>query len=122
MSEVHRRDCEVMLRRGHRSTTVDRLDKIGWALFFIWVGTGFLLDLGWGLGLFGIGVIILGGQLARKLFNLRLEGCWVVCGALFVMGGLWSLFGVTLPLVPILLIAAGIALLISSFSRKQEAQ
>ena len=120
MSEVNRRGCEGMLRTGHQSTTADRIDKIGWALFFIWVGTGFLLDLGWGLGLFGIGVIILGGQVARKLFNLRLEGCWVVCGTLFLLGGLWSLFGVTLPLLPILLIAAGIALLISSLTRKQE--
>ena len=120
MSEVNMRHCEGMLRTGHQGPTAERLDKIGWALFFIWVGTGFLLDLGWGLGLFGIGVIILGGQFARKLFNVGLEGCWVVCGALFLMGGLWSLFGVTLPLLPILLIAAGIALLISSFARKHQ--
>ena len=111
-------DSQGVVQTGHQGMTADRLDKIGWALFFIWVGTGFLLDLGWGLGFFGIGVIVLGGQAARKLFNLRLEGCWVVCGVLFLLGGLWTLFGVTLPLLPILLIAAGIALLISSFTRK----
>lgn len=36
------------------------LDTVGCALFFIWVGIAFLADVGWGVGLIGIGVIILG--------------------------------------------------------------
>ena len=93
-------------------------DAIGWALFFIWVGTGFQLDVGWGVGLVGIGAIVLGGQVARRYSHLKLEAGWVVCGSLFLLGGLWELFGVTLPLFPVLFIVAGLALLISTLSRK----
>ncbi len=36
------------------------LDAVGWALFFIWTGVALLADLGWGVGLIGVGLIILG--------------------------------------------------------------
>jgi hypothetical protein len=61
----------------------------------------------------GVGVITLAVQVVRKYLNLKLEGFWVVIGLLFVVGGLWELFEPDLPLVPILLIVAGAALLIS---------
>jgi hypothetical protein len=97
------------------SDLAKKLDAAGWGLFFVWVGIAFLANLDLGVGLLGVGVITLGGQAARKHFNLKLEGFWVVVGLLFVVGGLWAWFGVELPLVPILLVAAGLALLVSAF-------
>lgn len=94
-----------------------KLDAAGWALFFIWVGIALLLDVGWGTGLLGIGVVTLLGQGARKYFGLCLEGFWLVVGLLFMLGGVWHLVQVELNLVPILLIIAGVALLVSIFRR-----
>lgn len=94
-----------------------KLDAVGWGLFFVWVGVALFADVGWGLGLLGVGIITLGGQLARKYFGLAFEGFWAVVGLLFVVGGVWELLGVRFSLVPIVLIVAGIALLLSATRR-----
>ena len=95
-----------------------RLDAAGWGLFFIWVGVSLLMDLGSGVGLVGVAAIILLGQAARRRFGLRLEKFWVVVGVLFLLGGIWELYQVQVGLVPILLIVAGGALLLSLFRRR----
>ncbi len=94
-----------------------KLGAAGWGLFIIWIGISFLASLDAWIALLGIGVITLGIQLARKSVGLSLEGFWVVIGFLFVLGGVWSLLGTTVPLLPILLIVAGLALVISIFKR-----
>ncbi|UCE05202.1 MAG: hypothetical protein JSW07_16505 [bacterium] len=96
-----------------------KLDVAGWGLFFIWIGIAFLANFGFALGLLGVGIITLGGQAAHKYFDLKIEGFWVVVGLLFVIGGIWDLFELKLPLVPILIILAGIVLLISVFWGKR---
>lgn len=92
-----------------------RLSTIGWGLFVIWVGVAMLADLDVGIALLGIGIITLGIQVARLSIGLALEGFWVVLGLLFVVGAIWQLMAVDLPLVPVLLIGAGVALLLASF-------
>ncbi|MGB2981475.1 MAG: hypothetical protein WBC77_09525 [Candidatus Zixiibacteriota bacterium] len=99
-----------------------KLDAVGWGLFFIWVGIAFLADLGMGVGLLGVGLITLGGQVARRHFNLNLEGFWVVVGLLFVVGGLWNLIEAKIALVPLLLIVAGLAVLVSAFWGKPRSE
>lgn len=91
----------------------NKLDAVGWGLFFIWIGIAFLTDVDVGVGLLGVGVITLGMQAVRQYFKLKLKGFWVVVGLFFLAGGLWELFAVKLPLVPILLIMAGLILLVS---------
>ena len=110
----HKEDFDTAERRA----LADKLDTAGWGLFFIWIGIAFLANVGIGTGLLGVGIIILAEQLTRKLFKLRLEGFWVVAGLAFAVGGMWELFDVKLPLVPILLIVAGIVLLASVISGK----
>jgi hypothetical protein len=95
-----------------------KLSAVGWALFFIWIGISFLANLGVGLGLLGVGIITLGIQLIRKAYKLKLEGFWVVIGLLFLLGGLGNLLEVTIPIVPIVLILAGITLLYSIIKKK----
>jgi hypothetical protein len=87
------------------------LEVAGWALFFIWIGISFLAKFHIGVGLVGIALITLGGQIARKFYGLKLEGFWVIVGLLFLLGGIWELFTPKIPLVPILLIVAGAVLL-----------
>jgi hypothetical protein len=101
-----------------RRVTAHKLDAIGWGLFFIWVGIAVLAKLSWGIGLVGVGVLVFGGQLARKYVGLTFEAFWAVCGALFVIGGIWELLSVRVSLVPVLAIAAGAALLVSALRGK----
>ena len=94
-----------------------KLDAAAWGLFFVWVGVALIANIGWGPGLVGVGVITLGGQLARKYLSLTVERFWVAVGLLFVLGGVWELLGLRFSLVPILLIVAGVALLLSAVRR-----
>jgi len=90
-----------------------QLRAIGWGLFFIWMGLALLMDVGWGAGLLGAGIIIVGEQLARQYFHLKRYSFWTAIGVLFLLGGLWELFGIRVGLGPILCILVGIAFLFS---------
>ncbi len=107
------RYCDQMM--GNRTALDRKLEAAAWGLFFIWAGAAFLTHIGWGAGLLGVGIITLGAQAARKYLGLKWEGFWIVVGFLFLIGGIWMLFHIHLGLVPILCIAAGVALLVSIF-------
>ncbi len=66
MSET-RNDQEVTTNR--RPKLDRRLDAMGWGLFFVWMGIAVLADVGWGVGLLGVGLIILGGLVAREYLS-----------------------------------------------------
>ena len=117
MSEESKQEIEEPERRRSHELA-GKLSSVGWALFLIWIGIAFLANLGFGVGLLGVGVITLGVQAARRFCGLKLEGLWVVIGLLFVVGGLWEVFELRLPLVPVVLIVAGLALLVSVFRSK----
>lgn len=95
-----------------------KLDAAGWGLFFLWMGIALLADVGWGVGLLGVGIITLGGQAARQYFGIGLEGFWVVVGFLFLAGGFWELAAIQFSMVPFLLILAGMAVLASTFRKR----
>ncbi len=97
----------------------DRLDAIGWGLFFVWVGVALFSDLSTGVGLLGVGVITLGMQAVRKYFGLALESFWLVIGVLFTLGGIWGLYNVNISLAPLILVAVGLFLLLSALKRKK---
>lgn len=94
-----------------------RLDVAAWGLFFMWLGVALIANVGWGPALLGVGVITLGGQLARRSFKLGVERFWVAVGALFVLGGVWALVDIRFSLVPVVLIVAGAALLLSAMRK-----
>jgi hypothetical protein len=87
-----------------------------WGVFFVWIGIAFLADLSWGVWLVGVGAILLGAQLARRFLALRIEGFWIVAGALFVIGGLTEVYplAMDIPLIPLLCILAGVGLLVKA--------
>lgn len=107
--------------------SVRKLKAVGWGLFFIWTGIAFLADVGWGVGLVGVGVIALGSQVARKFLAIPIERFGLVIGIVFVTCGLWELLSVQIGeaqipggLLPILSIVAGIALVGSALLRKPQ--
>lgn len=109
----------ITTQGGH--TTAHKLDVFAWSFFFIWIGIALLSNLGWGVGLVGVGIIILGKQVTRKYLALTFEAFGLFCGALFVLGGVWELLSVRISLVPVVCIAAGLALLLSAlFGRATE--
>lgn len=95
-----------------------RLSAIGWGLFFIWIGVVYLQDYGSAVGLLGVGIITLVMQAFRRIGGLAMEAFWVVIGLLFTLGGLWAIFEIDAPLVPIVLILAGLVLILSILRRK----
>jgi hypothetical protein len=113
-----------MVESDHDQMVVNRgalnrkLEAAGWGLVFIWIGIALFVHVGWGMGLLGVGIITLGAQLARKYFDLKLEGFWIAVGFLFVVGGICKLFNAHLGFVPILCIVAGTALLVSVLVRR----
>lgn len=110
-------DFEKMTQFMERQDRSSMFDAIGWALFFIWVGVAWLMEVGLGYGLLGVGVLTLVMQGARYLRDVRIEGFWVVVGLAFFVGGFWEIWSVAIPLVPVVLIAVGIALLIWRLGR-----
>ena len=108
MVELHR-EAQAELE-----ATAKKLEAIGWGAFFVWIGFVFLvgIDAGWALAV--IGLITLTMQVARVAAGLRYEGFWIVVGSCFLLGGIWQLVQVQLPLFPILLILAGVALILAT--------
>ncbi|MEE9443535.1 MAG: hypothetical protein V3V99_12800 [candidate division Zixibacteria bacterium] len=97
-----------------------KLGTLGWGLFFIWIGIGFLAELDIGISLIGIGVITLVIQLLRRSFSLAIEGFWFVVGVLFIIGGIWTQYEPDIPLIAIVLIVAGLLLLVSAMRKKKK--
>jgi len=88
------------------------LDSMARAIFIIWIGIAMLLAISWGWFLVGLGILILAAQLARTLMNIRIEGFRVAWGAVFLIGGLWTVLNLaSWPLAPIVLILVGVVLL-----------
>ena len=103
-------------RRAEPDVVAPKLEVVGWGLFFMWAGVAFLGSVPSGVAVFGVGVITLGMQLTRRMYRLSFQGFWVVMGCLFVIAGLcWEELVVGIPLIPILFLAAGAALLWSVY-------
>lgn len=103
-----------------RNEIAVRLDSTGWGLFFLWVGVSFLLDVGWGIGLLGVGILTLAMQALRRAFGLQIQCFWVVVGSGFTLAGVLELGAIDVAILPILLMAVGVLVLVSAFRRTQE--
>jgi hypothetical protein len=107
-------ETRVELDATRKRRAAQKLEAASWGVFFIWVGICFLMDVGWGIGLLGVGLITLGGQVGRQFFGLPLEGCWVVMGLFFLLGGIWDLAKIEISLVSVALVVVGAVLVLSA--------
>jgi hypothetical protein len=111
MATIQQRPIGAGREHGHR-----QLSAIGWGLLFIWVGVAILAQVGWG---YGVGVIILASQVAHlAIGGARFDVFSTVVGLIFLLGGIWVLFGIQVGLVPVLCIAAGVALMLSALTSR----
>lgn len=104
--------------------TIDySLDTIAWGAFFIWWGINELfVTLPEGIGIFGLGVILLGLNLVRFLKGIPTRTFTIILGILaFLWGGL-ELVGAILnlpfelPIFAILLFVLGLSLIADQFT------
>ena len=100
-------------------TSNRKVTRAGWGVLLIWAGIALLLNLGWGVGLVGAGAIVLALQAIRGYLGLRWDWFGVVAGLILVICGVWNVFDVSVHLVPVLCIVAGVALLVSTWATKR---
>lgn len=100
---------------GERSSDVARAV---WGVLLIWAGAVVFLRWGWGVGFLGAGAILLGAQAVRRYLRLKVDGFGLVAGGLLALCGVVSLFQVAIDLVPLLIIAVGVVLLVSTFTAR----
>jgi hypothetical protein len=100
-----------------------RLETIGWALFLIMIGgIGLIPDeqVPEGVWLIGVGLIMLGLNLARYLNQIRMSGFTLVLGILALLSGLGDLFGLEMPVFAILLILIGAGMLLRPILEREQ--
>lgn len=112
-----------------RISTNRNFETIAWGLFFIWWGVadsdlGLVTSLPHGAGWIGIGLILIGLNVARVLNHIPISGFTSTLGILTLsLGGLKltrSLLGlppIELSLFPILLVALGIFLMLRELTQ-----
>jgi predicted permease len=94
-----------------------RLEDIGWGLFLFMIGVLLLLPselVSQGAWLIGAGLIMLGLNAIRYLNHISISWVTVTLGFVAMLVGLASFFGLRLPLFAILLAAAGAGIIIKS--------
>jgi len=100
-----------------------RLESIGWGLFLIMLGATGLVPrevVPQGVWSIGVGVILLGLNVARYSYGIRMSGFTVALGILALLTGIAELFGVDLPIFAILLIIVGASMFLYPwFEEKQ---
>jgi len=99
-----------------------RLETIGWALFLIMIGGMGLVPatlVPGGTWLIGVGLIMLGLNVARYLSGISMSGFTIVLGILALLSGIGDFLRVQLPLFPILLILVGANILLKPLFEKK---
>ena len=97
-----------------------RLESISWGLFLIMLG-GFALlkSVPEGTWLVGAGVIMLGLNALRLLFGIRIGWTTVILGTVALLSGLGSVYGVSIPVGPLLIILIGLAIIVRAMDRSR---
>jgi cytosine/uracil/thiamine/allantoin permease len=97
-----------------------RLESISWGLFLIMLG-GFALlkSVPEGTWLVGAGVIMLGLNGLRLLFGIRIGWTTVILGTVALLSGLGSVYGVSIPVGPMLVILIGLAIILRALDRSR---
>jgi len=112
---------------GDRHALDKRLESLGWGLFLIMIGGLWLmpddsLPEGTGLigtGLIGTGLIILGLAAVRYVNDIQVSRFWTSLGVIALGVGTGEVLGLDIPVVPILLIIIGAAILLKPLIRRK---
>ena len=101
----------------------ERLEHFGWALFLITLGILMLLPGRWdldGTWLLTAGAIMIGLNIARKKFGIKVSYTTIVLGIIAFMLGIDDFFNLDITLFPVVLIILGVGIMIKSFLQKEK--
>ena len=94
-----------------------QLEGAGWALLLIMIGGLWLIpNVPEGVWLIGAGLIMVGVNIVRYLYGIRMRTFSSMLGALALVLGIADLFGLGLPVLPALLVLIGASILFSVFA------
>lgn len=99
-----------------------RLDSIGWGLFLIMIGGLWLAPkkaVPEGTWLIGTGIIILGLMAVRYSYGIKVSGFWIVLGIVALAFGVSDVFGLNIPVFPILIILFGASVILKPLLKKK---
>ena len=99
-----------------------RLDSIGWGLFLIMIGGLWLAPEGMfpeGTWLIGTGLIIIVLMGIRYLYGIKVSGFWFILGVIALAFGISDVFGLNIPVFPILIIIIGISIVFKPLFKKK---
>jgi len=99
-----------------------RLDKAAWGLFLIILGCLWLIPdekIHEDTWLLGAGVILLGLNAVRFIAGIRMNGFTIFLGVLGLLLGIGGIFGLDLPVFPILIILLGLSILIEPLFKRR---
>lgn len=90
-----------------------RLETMSWGLFLIMIG-GFALfkDVPSGTWLIGAGIIMLGLNTVRLALGIRASWFTVILGTIALLSGIGSVYGIDIPVGPLLVILIGLAIIV----------
>lgn len=99
------------------------LERVGWGFFLIMLG-GFALVprelIPKGVWPIGVGIIMLGLNIARYFYKIKMSGFTTVLGILSLLGGIAELFGMTSLEGAFLLIIFGAYLILKPWFEKRQ--
>ncbi len=96
----------------------DRIDSAAIGVLLVWAGICLLADLGWGVGLIGVGVVLFAEQIVRRRTAVDFDWFWVGVSFVACLSGVGLLYGLKVSLVPIVFILVGFSLIGSSVKVK----
>jgi hypothetical protein len=100
-----------------------RLETIGWGCFLIMLG-GFMFvphdAVAQGFWSIGVGLIMLGLNLARYFYNIKMSGFTTVLGIIALIAGIAQLFSADLPSLAILLVILGAYLILKPWFEERQ--
>ena len=100
-----------------------RLENIGWGLFLVMFGCNLLVPndvVPGGVWTIGLGLILIGLNVARYNYGIRMSGFTTFVGVLAIIGGIAQLFGFDALEGAAFFIILGIALLLKPWFEKRQ--
>lgn len=101
---------------GINSTFAKKLDAAGWGLFFLWVGTAMLMDVGWNWSILGIGLIVMGVQFALLAGGYKVDIFMLALGTLLIGSAALDAASLNWTIFPLALVVFGAVILLSVFA------
>jgi hypothetical protein len=105
----------------HKMHLNKRLEAIAWGLFLIMIGGLWLMPeaVPEGTWLIGVGIIMLGLNLVRKMYGIKMSGFTIFLGIVALIIGIGAFVGADLPIFPILIILWGLSVVLEPFLKKK---